>query len=163
MFKKMKLSVSLVLALCLALLVITPAFADPTVVDLFAGRTYDIYRGNCGAYIQTASTWGTATLDRVEKTGGFAFAHDPCELSFVNTAGTMVSNFGAPITYYFNLQMELYNKFQNDKVKMFVNDGTGWRPCNTVLVGVDLENGDYGRLACTVNSVGRFAIGYTNK
>lgn len=115
-----------------------------------AGKTYDIFSGNCGLYFTNAPEDGELKLARTDRHAlSLRFMKDPCTVEYENEAGNLVRSFNGILIAYFILDDFQVSKWHEGDLAFYVHDG-GWKECPAVLNG--------NRLSCWPGTFDNFGI-----
>lgn len=128
-------------------------------VDVLAGVPVDLWYGNCGAYISAPPVNGIATLSKV----GRGAVPNPtpnlrtiCQISYSDSNGSELANFGSPAWVYYNLDAATANLWDSGELNIFIYHNETWQACSNPLF---VEAGEFGRIACFSSNPVYFGIG----
>jgi hypothetical protein len=128
-------------------------------VPVSGGATVDAWIGNCGTYIVEAPVDGNLLLSKLSKhTKGFPdFIKDPCKITYFDSEGDVVENYGGFAWLYFNLDQSMANKWEKGELVFYYYNDGGWQACGNPSF---VEAGEHGRIACLAERPTKFGIGY---
>lgn len=134
---------------------------SPAEMDVSFGDELDLWYGACGMYFPQSPFSGLASLYATAAPEGVTPLRGACGLSVTDADNHLISNPAAGLYYYYySLDQFLYDKWVAEDLGLFVyNSSSGmWNECSSFLIDLDLDNGEYGRVACIANYLGTFVV-----
>lgn len=134
---------------------------SPTQVDAAFGDELDLWHGSCGMYFPSSPFTGLASLGPAAAPEGLNLLRGACGLTVTGADQQVIANPVAGLYYYYyELNQHLYSIWEDGGLGLFVYDASVgmWNECSSFHIDLDLENDDYGRVACVANYLGTFGI-----